>query len=392
MRKQDKGQLSLFMMGLRSRFSEKNDYFISCDMEFKSGTKVFRGSFAYQGESLVLQYNGTKTTYSFDQFLSFFEQEALKYECAVLVYNERGTSIEIRADERGVKSKQIDPKASVPQTANPIASGRDYIIKVNEAPELLRAIGILTKDGKLKNDMIRKYNQIDHFLELVRPMLEADTSDTITVLDCGCGKSYLTFVLNYFIRQVLKRKCFVTGVDRSEIVIADSKKTAAELGYRNMEFIQADLRTYTANQPTMVISLHACDTATDMAMGLAVRSGAKMIACVPCCHKELIDQYDLPILRPITDHGVFRARFNDVLTDGLRMLKLESCGYKTSVVEYVSPLDTPKNLLIRAQKVSDGNEKAAEQYYDLLNTLKIYPAIERECEGVAEADLIEDCE
>jgi len=392
MRKQDKGQLSLFMMGLRSRFSEKKDYFISCDVEFKSGTKLFRGTYTYVQDQLMLQYNGVKTEYTFENFLAFFEAEALKYESAVITYNERGASIEVRADEKGVKSRQVDPKAEMPKTANPLASGRDYIIKVNEAPELLRAIGVLTKDGKLRNDMIRKYNQIDHFLELVRPMLEADTSDTITVLDCGCGKSYLTFVLNYFIRQVLKRKCFVTGVDRSEIVIEDSKRTAAELGYRNMEFIQADLRTYTANHPTMVISLHACDTATDMAMGLAVRSGAKMIACVPCCHKELIDQYDLPILRPITDHGVFRARFNDVLTDGLRMLKLESCGYKTSVVEYVSPLDTPKNLLIRATKVADENEKAKREYYDLINSLKIYPAIERECEGLGEDDIVEECD
>ncbi len=392
MRKQDKGQLTLFLSGLRSRFDSNRDYFISADVIFKSGTKTFNGNLVFQDVGLLLKYNGTKTSMSFDDFLKFFEDEAIKYDSAVLDYNERGASIEITADERGVRSRQIDPKVNMPEQKNPLTAGRDYIIKVNEAPELLMAIGVLTKDGKLKNDMIRKYNQIDHFLELIRPMLEADTSDVITVLDCGCGKSYLTFVLNYFIRQVLKRKCFVTGVDRSPIVIEDSRKTAEALGYRNMEFIEADLRTYTAKNPTMVISLHACDTATDMAMGLAVRSGAKLIACVPCCHKELIDKYDLPILRPITDHGVFRARFNDVLTDGLRILKLESMGYKTSVVEYVSPLDTPKNLLIRAQKVSDRNEKAEKQYYELINTMKIYPAIERECQGIIGEDIITDCE
>ncbi len=392
MRKQDKGQLTLFLSGLRSRFESNRDYFISADVTFKSGTKTFSGNLMFQDDGLLLKYNGTKTSMTFDEFLTFFESEAIKYDSAVLDYNERGASIEITADERGVRSRQIDPKVNMPEQKNPLTAGRDYIIKVNEAPELLKAIGVLTKDGKLKNDMIRKYNQIDHFLELVRPMLEADTSDVITVLDCGCGKSYLTFVLNYFIRQVLKRKCFVTGVDRSPIVIEDSRKTAEALGYRNMEFIEADLRTYTAKNPTMVISLHACDTATDMAMGLAVRSGAKLIACVPCCHKELIDKYDLPILRPITDHGVFRARFNDVLTDGLRLLKLESMGYKTSVVEYVSPLDTPKNLLIRAQKVSNRNEKAEKQYYELLNTMKIYPAIERECQGIIGEDIIIDCE
>ena len=153
----------------------------------------------------------------------------------------------------------------------------------------MKAIGIMSPDGKIRNQMIRKYNQIDHFVELVRPMLEEDDSETITVLDCGCGKSYLSFVLNYFIRDVLRRRCRITGVDIAPGVIEANRKTAEQLGYANMEFICADLRTYRADRPSMVISLHACDTATDMAMGLAVRSGARNIACVPCCHRELLD-------------------------------------------------------------------------------------------------------
>ena len=118
---------------------------------------------------------------------------------------------------------------------------------------------------------------------------------------------------------------------------------AKRLGYHNMTFICADLRTY---QPpknvTAVISLHACDIATDLALGTAIRAKAKYIACVPCCHKELLDQYTMPGLEPLTKFGVFKARFNDVLTDSMRALKLEAEGYKVSVVEYISPLDTPK--------------------------------------------------
>ena len=125
---------------------------------------------------------------------------------------------------------------------------------------------------------------------------------------------------------------------------------AERLGYRNMTFQQADLRVYQPPEKvTAVISLHACDIATDLALGTAIRAQAKYIACVPCCHKELLDQYELPEgLDALTRHGVFRARFNDVLTDSMRALKLEAEGYKVSVVEYISPLDTPKNLLIRA--------------------------------------------
>ena len=147
------------------------------------------------------------------------------------------------------------------------------------------------------------------------------------LLDCACGKSYLSFVMNYYIHEVLHRRCRVIGVDIKEHVIDESRAMAKRLGYHNMTFICADLRTY---QPpknvTAVISLHACDIATDLALGTAIRAKAKYIACVPCCHKELLDQYTMPGLEPLTKFGVFKARFNDVLTDSMRALKLEAEG------------------------------------------------------------------
>ena len=143
-----------------------------------------------------------------------------------------------------------------------------------------------------------------------------------------------------------------------------------------MRFVCEDLRTYDAPRADAVISLHACDVATDMALGFAIRHNAKNIICVPCCHKELLDTYKTPDLDPIIKHGVFRARLNYILTDGLRCLKLEACGYKVSCVEYCSPLDTPKNLLIKAKKVSDGDLKAEAEYRRLLSELGVRPSIE----------------
>ena len=245
---------------------------------------------------------------------------------------------------------------------------------------LLREIGILTADGKLKNDMIRKYNQIDHYVELVAPMFEQDDSDEIVLLDCACGKSYLSFVMNYYIHEVLHRRCRVIGVDIKEHVIDESRAMAKRLGYHNMTFICADLRTY---QPpknvTAVISLHACDIATDLALGTAIRAKAKYIACVPCCHKELLDQYTMPGLEPLTKFGVFKARFNDVLTDSMRALKLEAEGYKVSVVEYISPLDTPKNLLIRATRTGKVNHRAKAEYDAVRRTLGTTSELDRRC-------------
>ena len=150
--------------------------------------------------------------------------------------------------------------------------------------------------------------------------------------------------MNYYLRDVLRRRCRVIGIDIKENVIEESRKMAKRLGYHNMEFICADLRTY---QPpkhvTAVISLHACDIATDLALGTAIRAKAKYIACVPCCHKELLDQYHIPGLEPLTRYGVFNARFNDVLTDSMRALKLEAEGYKVSVVN-ISRRSIPRKI------------------------------------------------
>lgn len=194
------------------------------------------------------------------------------------------------------------------------------------------------------------------------------------------AKSYLSFVMNYYLHEVLHRRCRVIGVDIKEHVIDESRAMAKRLGYHNMSFQCADLRVY---QPpknvTAVISLHACDIATDLALATALRARAKYIACVPCCHKELLDQYTMPGLEPLTRHGVFKARFNDVLTDSMRALKLEAEGYKVSVVEYISPLDTPKNLLIRAVRTGRENRRAKSDYEAVRRTLGTTSELDRRC-------------
>ncbi len=319
-----------------------------------------------------------------DGFCAFFAEQAEKFDEAVLTYTERGSVVTLSVTPRGVQMKQAERQATAEEkaaAANPLLDpGRQYLIRVDRAAALLREIGILTADGKLKNDMIRKYNQIDHYVELVAPMFEQDDSEEIVLLDCACGKSYLSFVMNYYLHEVLRRRCRVIGVDINEHVIDESRAMAKRLGYHNMVFQCADLRTY---QPpkgvTAVISLHACDIATDLALATAIRARAKYIACVPCCHKELLDQYTLPGLEPLTKFGVFKARFNDVLTDSMRALKLEAEGYKVSVVEYISPLDTPKNLLIRAVRTGRDNPRARKEYDAVRQVVGTTSELDRRC-------------
>jgi hypothetical protein len=165
-------------------------------------------------------------------------------------------------------------------------------------------------------------------------------------------------------------------LDYSEAVIHSSKKMAENLGYRNMEFHALDIKDYHPDKKIhVVISLHACDTATDMALALGIRVNSDVIIAVPCCHRELLNQYNYEPFKSITKHGVFKARLADILTDGMRSLMLEAKGYNVSVVEYISPLETPKNLMIRAIKTRDANEKAMDEYHSLMAKLNAYPAL-----------------
>ena len=371
MEKKTIAKLRLFFSGLESRHQEQQDFFKDMNIAFKSGTKTFTAS--YKDGQLYM--NKEIVDADFSDALEAVLSEAVKYESLEAVYCERGTNVIITADARNVNIRYEEPK---PEAEVKVESRRDYLIKASKAPELLKEIGIMTKDGKVKNDMIRKYNQIDHFIEVVEPILRnMDPNEPLTIMDCACGKSYLTFVLNYYIREVMKRSCYFIGIDYSEGVIKSSIERAERLGYRNMEFIQEDLRTYVPSRKIdMVVSLHACDIATDYAISAAIRAEAGSMVIVPCCHKEMIDQIDAEDLAPLYKHNIFRARLNDLLTDSLRSLFIESYGYEVSALEYISPLDTPKNLMIRAVKTSPENAEARKQYQDMKKFFNVSPSME----------------
>ena len=371
MEKKTIAKLRLFFSGLESRHQEQQDFFKDMNIAFKSGTKTFTAS--YKDGQMYM--NKEIVDADFSDALEAVLSEAAKYESLEAVYCERGTNVIITADARNVNIRYEEPK---PEAEVKVESRRDYLIKASKAPELLKEIGIMTKDGKVKNDMIRKYNQIDHFIEVVEPILKnMDPNEPLTIMDCACGKSYLTFVLNYYIREVMKRSCYFIGIDYSEGVIKSSIERAERLGYRNMEFIQEDLRTYVPSRKIdMVVSLHACDIATDYAISAAIRAESGSMVIVPCCHKEMIDQIDAEDLAPLYKHNIFRARLNDLLTDSLRSLFIESYGYEVSALEYISPLDTPKNLMIRAVKTSPENAEARKQYQDMKKFFNVSPTME----------------
>ena len=252
-------------------------------------------------------------------------------------------------------------------------------IKIGQADKLLTVLDILTPEGKIKSDKSRKYEQINHFIKLISNQLEKiSRRERITILDCGCGKSYLSFVMNYFLREKLRRQCYFFCIDTDADLIGTCKEMQIALGYANMEFQVRRIMDFCP--PTsldIVCSLHACDTATDEAIALGITAEASLLMIVPCCQSEILNQLQTHPFKAITRHGVFEVKLADLLTDVIRALLLEANGYKVTVVEFISPIYTPKNVMILAEKIQPRNSMALEQYQELIDMFHLSPALER---------------
>jgi trans-aconitate methyltransferase len=382
MNKQNIAKLNLFLMGLINRFEENSSIFKNIMVTFNTGLKEFKGTGTFENGDIVYNFGGNTKMLPIDELFKSICSEASKYDSLSLIYGERGTDILITADNKSVKMKNIEIKEEdAPDTHSTNETStllnRNYFIKADKASMLLKEIGIMTQNGKIKNDKIRKYNQIDHYVELFTEIIDKiPRVKKLVVLDCGCGKSYLSFVLNYYLTEVKKISCHFIGLDYKESVIENSITTAGALGYRNMEFHAVDIQTYTpSTKINVVMSLHACDTATDMALALGIKLNSDAIIAVPCCHREMLSQYSFDLFKNILKYGVLKSRMANVLTDGMRALMLEAKGYNVSVVEYISPLESPKNLMIRAVKVKDEDENAMMDYMNLMAQLNVFPAL-----------------
>lgn len=300
--------------------------------EYK-GTQVFHEN--YDKPSLV-----AKVADYMENTFKQLELTATNMQATILISKKGKVTIK-------KKSLQTEKKADLSHN-----KAKKYILQEGTIVPFLVDLGVQTKEGKIVRSNYDKFRQINRYLEFIADIMPILPTDRrINIIDFGCGKSYLTFALYYYMKILCKRDIQVIGLDLKEKVIEDCNALALRYGYDSLKFIAGDVSTYTGEgNVDMVVTLHACDTATDYALEKAVLWGAKVIFTVPCCQHEVNSQIKSEELQPLLKYGLIKERVSALITDAIRANLLEEQGYQVQVMEFIDMEHTPKNILIRAVK------------------------------------------
>ena len=270
-------------------------------------------------------------------------------------------------------------KSGCPVPAAPLEHNRrkKYILDPDIPVPFLHDLGVQTKEGKIVHSRYDKFRQMNRFLEFIEDIVPELPKDRESVIiDFGCGKSYLTFAMYYYLHELKEYDIRIIGLDLKKDVIRHCNELSEKYGYEKLRFLEGDIADYTGvNKVDMVVTLHACDTATDYALAKAVGWDAKVILSVPCCQHELNRQIKNEILEPILKYGLLKERMAALITDGLRAQYLEREGYEAQILEFIDMEHTPKNILIRAVKT--GKKKSRDSFSDTMKALHVAPTLDR---------------
>lgn len=338
--------------------------------------KNAKGELLYQFSSSV----GPKVLHQ-----NFTPEEALRETERLLTQEFQQMAVRTSVMERHItwykklkihEGKRLESPESVPVTHNKV---KNYPLPEGEPCDFLIRLGVMTPDGRVCKAKYDKFRQINRYLELIAPTISAlDTSRRLHIVDFGCGKAYLTFALYYYLTRRLGLDIQMTGLDLKEDVISLCQNLAQELGYGSLSFQTGDIKSFSSDGDIdMVMTLHACDTATDEAIVQALSWNAKVILTVPCCQHELFSQIRNESMRLLTRHGIIKERLSSLITDSIRCQLLEACGYQTNIMEFIPLEHTPKNLLIKAIRRGSPSPDALREYRSFAVQWGIEPYLER---------------
>ena len=313
-----------------------------------------RGERVFQATATV----GTKAihkNYTLEEVLSYVEASLTDGFSQLQIQGQMkdGTVLVSKKGKQTIKTRPHEALEPVKiQSHNRV---KQYILKEGIPVPFLVDLGVMNKEGKVHTHSYDKFKQINRFLEFIEDILPSLQKDReVTILDFGCGKSYLTFAMYYYLKELKGYDVNIIGLDLKEDVIKKCSGLARKYGYEKLHFLQGDIADYEGvNKVDMVVTLHACDKAIDYALAKAVEWDAEVILSVPCCQHELNYRIQNDLLEPVLKYGILKERMSALITDGIRAELLESEGYHTQILEFIDMEHTPKNLLIRAVKTGD---------------------------------------
>jgi len=337
------------------------------------GVRKFQFSYFDGKKDIAKNFSGAQAERRLD--------EALAMPFGQILVQSASADVQLRISKKGAVSimrRRPSRREEAPDLSHDRA--KRHLLPADASDPLLEALRIVDRNGKVRSAMRGKFSQINEFLRVIDQVLPGKRGEEpVGVIDCGCGSAYLTFAAYHYLNHVRGVPARVAGMDANKDLIRKCTGLRDSLGWDGLEFHVSSIADFEpAARPAIVLSLHACDTATDEAIAQGIKWKSRVILAAPCCQHELHQQLKADALRAVLRQGILRERLADIVTDAFRALALRIMGYRTSVAEFVSPESTSKNLMIRAEwGVRPGQAGAVAEYADLKEFWRVTPAIER---------------